>query len=293
MPAPSPYAALVGRTPVRAAEVAVGGVPTRTWTYGPDGAAHRIVALHGLRGDHHGLAPLVAHLPGCRVTVPDLPGFGASPPLPGRHDVAGYAAWAGALVAAVAPGAVLLGHSFGSLVAAAAVAGGLPVAALVLVNPIAGPALGGPRVLAAAATAAYHRLAAALPQRAGTALLRSRAATRLASAALVTTPDPALRRWIHTEHDRRFRGFADRRVVLEAFAASVARDLTADAARLRVRALLVAGERDDIAPLPAQRLLADLLPDGRLVTLPGVGHLAHYEAPAAVAAAVRAFLDAP
>jgi pimeloyl-ACP methyl ester carboxylesterase len=57
-----------------------------------------------------------------------------------------------------------------------------------------------------------------------------------------------------------------------------------------VPTLLVAGESDDIAPLAAQRELATRFPNARLVVLPGTGHLAHYEAPAAVAAAVTEFL---
>ncbi|MDN5749154.1 MAG: alpha/beta hydrolase, partial [Pseudonocardia sp.] len=82
--------------------------------------------LHGLRGDHHGLEPIVSHLDGFRVLVPDLPGFGETPPLHrGAHDVTSYAAWTREFVAAAAHeasgGVVLLGHSFGSIVAAAAV----------------------------------------------------------------------------------------------------------------------------------------------------------------------------
>ena len=121
-----------------------GIVPYRT--YGDDGAPV-LVALHGLRGDHHGLEPIVAHLPGTAVVVPELPGFGAAAPMPDdRHDIAGYAAWTRDLLAEVDPtgDAVLAGHSFGSIIAAAAVAGGARPRALVLVNPIATSALAGP-----------------------------------------------------------------------------------------------------------------------------------------------------
>src|SRR5918994_4476982 len=114
----SPYADRVARVPVRTEELALRAGRTKLWVYGPDDAAHRVVFLHGLRGDHHGLEPIVAHLEGVRVVVPDLPGFGASPPLPSdRHDVAGYAAWTRDLLTALAPDgdAVLAGHSFGSI----------------------------------------------------------------------------------------------------------------------------------------------------------------------------------
>jgi pimeloyl-ACP methyl ester carboxylesterase len=291
----SPYADRVARVPVRTEELALRAGRTRLWVYGADDAAHRVVFLHGLRGDHHGLEPIVAHLEGVRVVVPDLPGFGASPPLPSdRHDVAGYAAWTRDLLTALAPGgdAVLAGHSFGSIVAAAAVSRGAAVRGLVLVNPIAASALAGPRRFLTGLTVLYHRFAAALPEGAGTWLLRNRLMTRVASVAMATTRDPALRRWIHAEHDRYFSTFADRRTLLEAFHASVRHDVGESAAAVGVPTLLVAAERDDIAPLAAQRALAERFADARLAVVPGIGHLAHYEAPAAVAHEVGAFLAA-
>jgi pimeloyl-ACP methyl ester carboxylesterase len=304
----SPYASMIERVPVREDEVALHGVRTRLWIYGTDDAPHRLVLLHGLRGDHHGLEPIVAHLQDVRVVVPDLPGFGQSPPLPRtRHDVAGYAAWTRDLLAAVAPAGdvVLAGHSFGSIVAAAALAGpgpGAPepgppqqaprVRGLVLVNPIAASALAGPRVVVTRLAVLYHRLAAALPERAGTALLRHRVMTRVASVAMATTGDRGLRRWIHAEHDRYFSTFADRRTLLEAFHASVSHDVGAFAGAITVPTLLVAAERDDIAPPAAQRALVARFPDAQLAMVPGTGHLAHYEAPAAVATAMSAFLTA-
>jgi pimeloyl-ACP methyl ester carboxylesterase len=291
----SPYADLVTRVPVRTEELGLRGGRTRLWVYGADDAPHRIVFVHGLRGDHHGLEPIVAHLDGVRVVVPDLPGFGASPPLPSdRHDIAGYAAWTRDLVAAVAPAgdAVLAGHSFGSIVTAAAVASGAAVRGLVLVNPIAASALAGPRRFLTGLTVLYHRVAAALPERAGTALLRHRLMTRIASVAMATTRDAALRRWIHAEHDRYFSTFADRRTLLEAFHASVRHDVGESAAAVAVPTLLVAAERDDIAPLSAQHALAGRFADARVAVVPGTGHLAHYEAPACVAREIAAFLAA-
>jgi pimeloyl-ACP methyl ester carboxylesterase len=294
---PSPYADRIARVPVREDEVAVRGGRTRLWVYGAEDAAHRVVFLHGLRGDHHGLEPIIGHLDGVRVVVPDLPAFGASPPLRGeRHDVAGYAAWARDLLGVLAPDgdAVLAGHSFGSLVAGAALAADTapPVRGLVLVNPIAASALTGPRRFLTGLTVVYHRVAAALPERAGTWLLRNALVTRIASGTMATTGDAALRRWIHSEHDRYFSTFAQRRTLLESFHASVRHHVGESAAGIAVPTLLVAAERDDIAPLPAQHALAGRFADARLAVVSGTGHLAHYETPAAVAAEITAFLAA-
>ena len=286
----SPYAALVERLPVRRDELVLRGARTACWTYGPPDAARTVVFLHGLRGDHHGLQPIVAHLDTLRVVVPDLPGFGASPPLPhDAHDVTGYTAWAGELLDAVGGNPILAGHSFGSILAAATATEVRP-RALVLVNPIAAAAQRGPRQAMTRLTVGYHQLAAALPERVGVALLRSPIVTRIASAAMTTTPDPALRRWIQAEHGRYFAGFANRRVLLEAFHASISHDVTEFATAVTTPTLLIAAERDDIAPLPAQLALVSRFPDARLVVVPEVGHLAHYEAPAAVAAAIRDFV---
>lgn len=310
-PLPSPFASLVASTPVRVDEVVLRGAPTRLWVYGATDAAHRVVFLHGFRGDHHGLEPIVAHLAsgsgtaGVQVVVPDLPGFGASPPLPDdRHDVAGYAAWARELLAAVAPDgdAVLAGHSFGSIVAAAALAdtavgpttdASVPppaVRALVLVNPIAASALSGPNAIGTRATVLLHRFAGRLPESAGTWILRHPLLTRVASILMARTPDRVLRRWIHEEHDRYFAGFADRGTLLESFHASVRGDVAASAPSVRVPTLLVAAERDGLAPPASQRALLPRFADARLVMVPGTGHLAHYEAPAAVAGAIGDFL---
>lgn len=285
----APYAPQVGGVPVRREDHA----GAACWIYGE--GRTRIVFLHGLRGDHHGLEPIVAHLPDVEVVVPDLPGFGASPPLPtGRHDVAGYAAWTGSLLAEVGAD-VLAGHSFGSVIATAAAAGpcgigGAQLTKLVLVNPIACSAVAGPRQGMTQLTVGFHRLAGRLPERAGTALLRRPLVTRIASVAMVTTSDRDLRRWIHAEHGRYFSGFADRRVLLEAFGASIGHDVGEFAGGVSVPTLLVAADRDDIAPLPTQRALLARFPDARLAVVWDTGHLAHYEAPAGVAGAIAAFL---
>ena len=55
---------------------------------------------------------------------------------------------------------------------------------------------------------------------------------------------------------------------------------------------MIAGEVDRIAPLRGQQATVGLFPDARLVVLPGVGHLVHYEAAQGAADAIRTFVDA-
>jgi pimeloyl-ACP methyl ester carboxylesterase len=303
----SPYAAALERVPVREGEVRILGSATRYWDYGDPAATTTLVLVHGFRGDHHGLEPVVAQLDGVRLISPDLPGFGASTPMTdAAHDIEGYGRWLRKFTAAIRDGAaairdgaaggrlVLLGHSFGSIVVAGSLATGAAGAArpdaVVLVNPIGQPALEGPRGILTRLAILYYRLAAVLPERLGFGLLRNRAIVRVMSIAMAKTRDASLRRWIHDQHDRYFSAFSDRRVVLEAFRASVSHDVSEYAARIPERTLLVAAEKDDITPIAAEYRLQTLFPRAELVVIPEVGHLIHYETPAAAARAIRRFL---
>ena len=294
-PVISPYQSLMATTPVVHRAVTVDGRTTHYWEYGPEDATDTVLAVHGFRGDHHGLETIAAHLVGVRVVVPDLPGFGISDPLP-VSDIDGYVAWLTGFHRALGLGRdiVVLGHSFGSIVTAAAVAAGLATRLLVLVNPIAAPALQGPRAVGTGIAVGYYRAGALLPRPLGLGLLRNPAIVRAMSVAMLKTRDRDLRRWVHDQHDRYFSAFADRTSVLEAFRTSVTHDVSEYANRIDVPVLLVAAERDDITAVPEQRALAARLRDAELVVVPGVGHLVHYETPGAAADAVlRRMADTP
>ncbi|WP_026360011.1 alpha/beta fold hydrolase [Amycolatopsis nigrescens] len=274
----------------------IAGSGLRYWVHG-ESAESTLVMVHGLRGTHHGLAEIAQALPGRRIVVPDLPGFGGSGPMSARrHDVEGYGAAVTELIEREADGrpVALLGHSFGSLVAAA-VAARTPelVHRLVLVNPISTPALRGPRVVLSRLTSAYYALGKALPDQLGRALLSNRAVVLVASKAMTRTRDPRLRERIDREHLRHFSRFHSPALLSETFAASVSHTVADYAGALKMPTLLIAGAEDDIAPLDGQRALAARLADAELVVIPDVGHLVHYETPVAAAEAVERFLGAP
>jgi pimeloyl-ACP methyl ester carboxylesterase len=284
----SPYAAALDRLPVRSDELPILGGATRYWVYGDDAAPTTVVLVHGFRGDHHGLEPVIARfdgaaLGGVRFISPDLPGFGASDPLAGvKHDIDGYSRWLRAFVAGLGIDGrfVLVGHSFGSIVVAATLAdAGAPDAlhpdAVVLVNPIGQPALRGPRGIMTRLAIFYYWLAAVLPEKLGFGLLRNGVIVRVMSVTMAKTKDKSLRRWIHDQHDRYFSAFRDRTVVLDAFTASVAHDVSEYAAAIPERTLLVAAQKDDITPIAAERRLQTLFPDAT---------------PAEAARAIEAFL---
>ena len=64
-------------------------------------------------------------------------------------------------------------------------------------------------------------------------------------------------------------------------------------ARIRARTLIVHGDADTVVDPRNGRLLAKRIPDARLVTFPGLGHLLFWEDPEGFADAVTSFLAAP
>ena len=297
-------AAKLAAVPVREHTLVVGGAATRYWEYGDANATQSIVMIHGFRGDHHGLEPIVAELgDDVRVIIPDLPGFGASDALPGISDIGAYQRWLGEFFAAVGESAstshagvpVILGHSFGSIVVAAALAEGLAAPHAIFINPIAANALQGPNAFMTRLAVLYYKAAAALPEKAGFALLKNKAIVRIMSNTMAKTPDPELRTWIHAQHDAYFSDFVSRASVLEAFETSVGNDVSqfVDAINARshpVKFLLLVADRDDITALPEQKLLAARLAGAQLEIVTGVGHLVHYEAPDFAARNIRSFM---
>lgn len=294
MPVASPYADRLASIPVTRREVELSGGKTAYWEYGPTDAQTTIIAVHGFRGDHHGLESIIAFLPGIRIVSPDLPGFGETPGLTGvAHDIHGYAGWLQEFAGKVAPNAIILGHSFGSIVSSAAVANGLETPSLILVNPIGAPALKGPKGVLTRLAVFYYWAGAKLPEGVGTALLRSRLIVRVASLAMVKTSDPSLRRFVHDQHDQYFSGFADRDVLHEAFVTSVSHDVSEFASKITVPALLVAAQQDDITPIEAVRELKLKFADATVHEIANVGHLIHYETPEEAAAAIKRFVTTP
>jgi magnesium chelatase accessory protein len=66
--------------------------------------------------------------------------------------------------------------------------------------------------------------------------------------------------------------------------------LLRDMANLRTRLVLVTGSRDGMVPPAEAYRLRALVPQAELVSLRGLGHLAHEERPEEIAALVRRVL---
>jgi pimeloyl-ACP methyl ester carboxylesterase len=270
------------------------GSDVHYWVYNDD-KRHTVVMVHGFRGTHHGLHDIIRALPDFRVVVPDLPGFGDSTPMTEqKHDIAGYTKFFIEFVRQMKfeEKPTLLGHSFGSIVASDIAATEPHIFdKLILVNPIALPALKGPRKVGSLGAKLYYQIGAKLPEKTGRRFLGNKAVVKLTSLMLTKTKDKALRADIHRHHLQHFSSFQTRSALLEAFDASISHTATEYAPDIHIPTLLIAGAIDDVAPLKGEFELERQLPDARLVVIQDVGHLIHREAPKEAAEAIREFME--
>ena len=256
------------------------------WHVQVAGTGPALLLLHGTGAATHswrGLLPLLARA--FTVVAPDLPGHGFTDTPPAHAlSLPGMARSVAALVTALDfEPAVIVGHSAGAAVAAAMSLDGLArPRAIVSLNGALLPLRGGPGDLFI--FSALARMLVSLPIVPW--LISRRAADRSAVERLLrgtgSTLDPAgidlyaaLMR--HPSHVA---------AALGMMAAWDLHPLARALPRLAPPLTLVVGENDrTIPPSDALRVRA-ILPSARIVTLPGLGHLAHEEKPEEIAAII-------
>ena len=247
-----------------------------------------LLLLHGTGAATHswrGLAPLLARR--FTVVAPDLPGHGfTGHPPASQGGLDGMARLVSELLHALdAAPALVAGHSAGAAIAVRMVLDGLIApAALVSINgallPLPGP---GATVFPAAA-----RLLAATPVVPWIFSLQ---------ASNQDVVDRLLARTgsrIDAEGARLYARLLARPGHAAGALRMMARwDLQGlRLSRLPIPAMLVWGEKDGMVPPAHARRLHRMLPSARLAPLPGLGHLAHEEAPEQVARLIEGMADA-
>jgi pimeloyl-ACP methyl ester carboxylesterase len=240
-----------------------------------DPALPAIVFLHGAGLDHTVWALLArwfAHR-GFGVLAPDLPGHGRSEGEP-LGTIAAMADFTAALIrAAGARRAGIVGHSMGSLAA-------LETAVR---HPDSVDAIG------------LIAIAAAMPV--APDLLKAAQANDPAAIDMVSIwgygfaagigGSLAPGAWMFGAGRRLLERARPGVLYQDLFACNAYRDGLESAAKVRVPAILVLGERDLMTPARAGRELAAALPDARVVTLAGAGHMLMSERPDEVLGALR------
>jgi magnesium chelatase accessory protein len=247
--------------------------------------------LHGTGAATHswrGLGPLLAR----RYTViaPDLPGHGFTQTLPAsRWSLPGVASAVGALVRELcgADGpALVVGHSAGAAIAArAALDGALQPRALVSLNGALAPWTGPAALL----FAPLARVLAATPL--VPALFARRATDRAVVERLVGNTGSRLDAVGVDCYARTVRAPAHVAGALRMMSNWDLAPLASALPRLGERLLLVVGANDRTVPPRESADVHARVPGSRFVQLPGLGHLAHEEAPFAVAEVILGFVD--
>lgn len=253
---------------------------------GPQATAPAVLLVHGTGASTHSfrhLMPLLA----CRAAVlaVDLPGQGFSGPPPrGDASLPGLAAQLAALLRVLdRPLALAVGHSAGAAILVQAVLHeGLAVPALVAINGAFLP-FGG---VAAPLLSPLARLLHALPGVPG--LIARRADDPAVVRRLVEGTGSVLDEEGLALYGRLVRDRAHTQAALAMMAQWELQPLARALPRLDRPLHLLAGSNDRaVAPSQARRV-ARLAPQATLTLLPGLGHLSHEEAPAAVAGHVLA-----
>lgn len=255
---------------------------TATWHINRTGP--RILFVHGFRGDHHGLLALAGAMRDASVVLPDLPGYGRSSELTVEHNLDNYGAWLNDFISQAGEFDYVLGHSFGTLIVASASKQGLKTPT-VLLNPITSRAaeIGGVGQIFAQS---YYDFGAKRP-----AALANPIVVRGMSVLLTKSLDPRVRAFVHGQHARYFSSYQSPRVVLEGFRAASTGSVLDYRDQLAEDLLLIAGERDLVAPVGRTIELSEYLPNSQLEVIPKVGHLTHYETPVEVARVVEGFVN--
>ena len=277
-------------------ELVIDGKTTRYWFYpaANQSKAQNIIFIHGYRGNHHGLEAIAGAIKGINVYIPDLPGFGESEAFDGEHSIENYAAWVHNFILGLglAGKPHLLGHSFGSIVVSAFASRYDDIETLILENPVASPALSGPKAGLTLIAKAFFALARTLSEKTGTWLLKSWPMVRGMSIVMTKSRANELRRWVHKQHDENFNDFANRRVALEGYSASISNCVSDYVAQFKVPVLMLIGEKDDITSVAQQQRLFAAIPTRKEFKLiEKVGHLTHYEVPNRVAAEIRQWVQ--
>jgi len=271
------------------------GGTVQYWTYHDD-APTTMVLIHGFTGSHEGFQYIIPLMPDIRFIVPDLPGFGQSDLMPrDQWTIDALAALANEFVEklglAMAPH--ILGHSMGGLVVSSMVsqAPTLYDHDMVLISPVPTPirandARRGGAILGALQYQLGHRTG-----RVGDKFVKSRTISRGLTWTLLHTTDKELRKEIYDHHFKNLDYISSIEFYSKLYT-DINRHGSIDytPALRDKRILLLAGDKDTVAPLREVKKFATAIHPDMFTIIEGVGHLIHYERAEEAARAISKFL---
>jgi len=245
----------------------------------------KIILLHGLRGDHHGLQEVAEMLEkkGFDVVNPDLPGYGADKTLD-RKTLEFYSEWIHKIVKSEKQKPFIVAHSMGSIVASHYLAehSDETQPKAVFVSPIFRSDFKqkSSNVRCALTNAALHLL----PPRPRLGLMRSKLASFCISHYL--TADKKQSKKIDEMHYKYSGNVNSGRGLLDDIKISM-KEQTVPVKRMDI--LYVMGVKDRLtkAKLAKERAAKN---GAKYIEVAGVGHLINYENPEALTQAISDFL---
>jgi pimeloyl-ACP methyl ester carboxylesterase/CRP-like cAMP-binding protein len=262
-----------------------------------EGHPNRQVALliHGWSSSWYAMSPLIGLLSQrFRAIAVDLPGYGASPPLPERVTISAYADILANFIERVTDGpAVLVGHSMGGMTSLT-MALRYPelVDRMVLIDPTISGRLSQSINLLVSPITMMERFGL------GSLLVSTfeRAIVGLTDR-IMRPVSYAERSGIEKEEHARLQADVRRpgqgKVRAECFFAMRENDLQGKLGQIEVPALVLWGAEDNTVPLRDAGIVADEWPTADLRIIPKAGHWPHFEAPDTVRRQVASFLGLP
>ncbi len=262
-----------------------------------EGPPNRQVALliHGWSSSWYAMSPLIKLLSQrFRAIAIDLPGYGASPPLPERVTIPAYADILANFIERVTDGpAVLVGHSMGGMTSLT-MALRYPelVERMVLIDPTISGRLSQTINFTISPITMMERFGL------GSLLVSSFERTIVGLTDRIMRPVSFAERSGITR-DEHLRIQADIRrpgqgkVRAECFFAMRDNDLRGQLGQIQAPSLVLWGAEDNTVPLRDAGVVADEWPTADLRIIPKAGHWPHFETPDAVRRQVAAFLGLP
>jgi pimeloyl-ACP methyl ester carboxylesterase len=246
-----------------------------------------IVLLHGFRGNHRGLLDMARHLPGYRLIMPDLPGYGESEALDGPHTLQNYAKWFDLFVEALElQEYVSWSHSYSGSIALIHAARGKHKPQAMISVSLAAVRRDWPSFL----STLYYRLGQRLPKGLQHRWIASRMIDHATGRWLFMTATTARRKFLQRRGDKNL-PLMNALVVTEEYLSALDTDLDWYARRVDIPVLIVAGARDIIVPVKRLERLVSLIDRGALEVLDDQGHLAPIERPGATATITKRFMN--
>lgn len=252
-----------------------------------------IVLIHGFRGTHHGLNLIAKNLPKeANIFIPDLPGFGDGEIL-SDYSIKGYIEWLKKYIKNLnlEDKPILLGHSFGSIITSHfAQKNPEMISKLILVNPIAKPALSGSDRFLTNLAISYYKIGSILPENFARKWLGMQLSTDITSLVMTKTKDKKIKKFIIDQHRKYFSNFQNPKTLLDIFITSTKNCVGDVSKEITTPTLLIGGGKDQLVPVKDIKNLNQDIKNSELVIIEDVGHLTHYETPEEVADSIQKFI---